>query len=59
MAQMVHTTPSIYARHADRRDGETQPLRVLVEGRENTSAAEGSGSELAASPEKVTDVQPR
>ena len=38
MAQMGHTTANltlaIYARQMDRRDGEPQRLRALVEGRE-------------------------
>ena len=37
MAQMGHTSPSlalaIYAREIDRRDGEPERLRALVEGR--------------------------
>ena len=38
MAQMGHTTPNltlaIYARQMDRRDGEPERLKALVEGRE-------------------------
>jgi len=41
MAQMGHTTPNltlaIYARCMDRRDGEPERLKALVEGRENPS----------------------
>ena len=37
MAQMGHTTPNltlaIYARQMDRRDGEPEQLKALVEGR--------------------------
>jgi integrase len=55
MAQMGHTTPtltlSIYARQMDRRDGEPERLKALVEGREvapvGTSAAQSAqGAEV-------------
>ncbi len=51
MAQMGHTTASltlaIYARQMDRRDGEPERLKALVEGRE--WAAMGSSDEISAS----------
>jgi integrase len=51
MAQMGHTTPnltlSIYARQMDRRDGEPERLKALVEGRE--WAALGSSGNISAS----------
>jgi hypothetical protein len=61
MAQMGHTTAestlSIYAPQMDRRDGEPERLRGLVEGHGNTIAAAGFGSELVASPEKAANVR--
>jgi hypothetical protein len=49
MAQMGHTTPSltlaIYARQMDRRDGEPERLKALVEGRDWKGA--GATSVLA------------
>jgi integrase len=49
MAQMGHTTPnltlSIYARQMDRRDGEQERLKALVEGRTHAAMEPGLGSE--------------
>jgi hypothetical protein len=58
MAQMGHASPTlalaIYARCMNRRDGEGERLRALVEGRDwaraGTSAAEGLSESPAASP---------
>jgi integrase len=51
MGQMGHTTPSltlaIYARQMDRRDGELERLKALVEGAEWT-VIDGSGAKAAA-----------
>jgi integrase len=53
MAQMGHTTASltlaIYARQMDRRDGESDRLKALVEGREWQSLA-GSGNSMLNAP---------
>jgi len=55
MAQLGHTTPSltlaIYARQMDRRDGEPERLKALVEGRE--WAPRGTSGDLGSS-EPVT-----
>jgi integrase len=58
MSQMGHTTPNltlaIYARQMDRRDGEPERLRALVEGRNWTAAREPDDarqSESAIGPE--------
>lgn len=58
MAQMGHTTPTltltIYARQMDRRDGEPERLRALVEGRE--VAPSGTGGLLSVQGAEVTPV---
>jgi integrase len=52
MAQMGHTTPNltlaIYARQMDRRDGEPERLRSLVDGQERGAGADASTSRRAA-----------
>jgi integrase len=52
MAQMGHTTPSltlaIYARQMDRRDGEPERLRALVEGREWAAMGSNDSSRTSA-----------
>jgi hypothetical protein len=52
MAQMGHTTANltlgIYAREMDRRDGEPERLRALVQGRSTAGNGEGFGSVSAA-----------
>jgi integrase len=58
MAQMGHATPNltlaIYARQMDRRDGEPERLKALVEGRDwapmGTSPAEKASAETAGNP---------
>jgi integrase len=54
MAQMGHTTANltlgIYARTMDRRDGEPERLRALVQGRSAAGNEQGFGSESAAAP---------
>jgi integrase len=62
MAQMGHTTANltltIYARQMDRRDGEPERLKALVEGRE--WAAMGSGaSNVGSATASVADETPR
>ena len=48
MAQMGHTTPNltlaIYARQMNRRDGESERLKVLVEGRDSAAASNPKSS---------------
>jgi integrase len=57
MGQMGHTTAeltlSIYAREMDRRDGEPERLRALVEGRTDVPEGQSSGSQMAATAEKA------
>jgi integrase len=54
MAQMGHTTANltlgIYAREMDRRDGEPERLRALVQGRATAGNGAGLGSESATTP---------
>jgi hypothetical protein len=49
MAQMGHTSPNltlaIYARQMDRRDGEPERLKALVEGRDWTEFRQTNGRE--------------
>jgi GAF domain-containing protein len=50
MAQMGHTTPNltlaIYARQMNRRDGEPQRLKALVEGRDSAAASNPVGDDF-------------
>jgi integrase len=63
MAQMGHTsanlTLEVYARQMDRRDGEPERLKALVEGREwaamGSSGADGSPTEVANNPRSPID----
>lgn len=54
MAQMGHTTPeltlAIYARQMDRRDGEPERLKALIEGREWTAMDGSSNTTLPTQP---------
>jgi len=57
MAQMGHTTPNltlaIYARQMDRRDGEPERLKALVEGRDWTAFGQRMGSSSDSSASEV------
>lgn len=62
MAQMGHTTANltlaIYARQMDRRDGEPERLRALVEGREWTAMG-SSGHLTRFEPSRRQAAMPR
>jgi integrase len=62
MAQMGHTTPdltlAIYARQMNRRDGEPERLKALVEGREWTAMG-GGGSSASESATAVDGARPK
>jgi integrase len=61
MSQMGHTTANltlgIYARQMNRRDGESDRLRMLVEGNQAGVEADGFGSEMAAELENTVEAQ--
>jgi integrase len=61
MAQMGHTTPdltlSIYARQMDRRDGEPERLKALVEGRDWTATDGNSNTSTPDTSTKINDAE--